>query len=207
MTALTKIIAIFAVGTGLMLLLIFFLASPLMKEVTAINASVKAKKTELSILEQQIKAFKTAQLDLAKATRKQDILNAIPVKEDLVLSVLDIESAAKLTNGEQTLKIKELAEVKESKRQQQATSATPGASVLSKKSGVGEVEYELNIASNDFTSMVNFLSYVEHLPHFTELSKFSLSSERLTGSDQDTAGRTGKVFGDFQGAFFIRPVK
>lgn len=194
MKALTKIIAILAVGITFFILLIFLAVSPMLFEVTSINSEVREKKLELAVLQQQIRAFKNAQSDLAKATRKDDLLNAIPIKEDLVLSVLDLEKAVVNTTSEQILDLKE-TNPKDKKQ----------TAVISKKSGVEEVFYELSVR-NDFAGLVNFLSYLEHLPHFTEISNFSLTSER-TGSETDTSGRTGAVSGDFKGVFFIKTQK
>jgi len=72
-----------------------------------------------------------------------------------------------------------------------------------KKSGINEIKYSV-LTLNDFAGTVSFLSYLEHLPHFTEISKIILSAETQESS-QKTRVHTGKVIGSFEGVFFVKP--
>lgn len=193
MKALTKIITIILIGSISTILLMTLVVSPLLTEVTAINAQVREKKVELAVLQKQILAFKTAQSDLGRATRKDEVLNIIPDREGLAATVLDLERAATATNTSHLLQIKEVTDPKDKRNVQ----------LIAKKSGVEEIPYELS-TDNDFIGTVNFLSYLEHLPHFTEIGKIRLTSERLTGSEEGVAGRTGLVSGVINGAFFVK---
>jgi hypothetical protein len=192
MKSMSKIIAIGFFCTAAFILLIIFFASPAMSEINSINALARQRKTELSILIQQIQAFKTAQSDLEKALRKEDIENAIVVKEDLVIPVSELEAAAANSGTTLALTIKE-----------------PGpkdkpSTVTSKRKGIDEIPYEIGI-SNDYNGIINFLSYLEHLPHFTEISRISLTSE-IVGSGTGIS-RTGTVFGQVNAVFFIKSPK
>jgi hypothetical protein len=197
MKGLTKIIAIVGLGVITFILLVVLVVSPLLSEVTTTNSKVREKNVELAVLKQQIRAFKNAQADLDKASRKEDLLKAIPTKEDLVLSVLDMEKAATATNTETILQLAEIATPNSKDKKNTA--------VINKKVGIEEVQYELK-ARNDFAGTVNFMSYLEHLPHFTEISKIIMTSE-LAQASATTSGRTGIINTSFSGVFFIRPQK
>jgi Tfp pilus assembly protein PilO len=200
MKGLTKIIIILFVGFGTSIMLYTFIIAPLLSEVNIINADVRTKKMELSVLQKQITAFKTAQADLAKATRKDDVIKAILEREDLVEAVLDLERSSLNTTSVHQLEIKEVV-INPKDRKAVASQI----SVISKKTGIDEVPYEVSV-TNDFMGMVNFINYLEHLPHFTEISKINLSSEQ----DKSLLGdinRSGRVAGIINGVFFVKQKK
>lgn len=190
MKGLTKIIIILGLSAMVSLLLAVFLGVPVQRDVTTLNALVKEKKVEHDVLDQQLRAFKTAQSDLAKAARKDDLANAFVIKEDLVISVKELETAALKTQTTHTIRIKE-----------PDPKVKP---VLANRIGFSEVNYELSTISVGFGSIVNFVQYLEHLPHFTEFSNIILSSETATSGS--LAVRSGRIFGEFKGVFFIKPI-
>ncbi len=190
MRSLTKVTIIVAGGLLVCGLTVMFLISPVLKDVTAINIETKEKKLELSVLRQQIQAFKNAQADLTKATRKDEIVDAIVMKEDLVLPVQDLEAAAAATGTRHDLLIRE--------------PTVRDKPILNQHAGIDEIPYVLN-ATNNFQGMVDFLSYLEHLPHFTEISKITLSAESVQSQAGGTL-RSGNILGDFSGIFFIKSV-
>jgi len=192
MKALTRIITITVIGVAVSMMLVIWVLKPVLSDVSTTNTAVKAKKSELVLLEQQILAFKTAQSDLSKATRKDEIANVIQPKENLVAAVKDVEAAAEKTGTTETLDLKQVDIAKEK---------TPD--VIPGKSGINEIKYSV-LTLNDFAGTVSFLSYLEHLPHFTEISKIILSAETQESS-QKTRVHTGKVIGSFEGVFFVKP--
>ena len=194
MKAFGKTTAILVAGLLISLLLIIFFVSPQLSEVNFMNATVKEKKVELDRLEQQILAFKTAQSDLAKATRKDDILDSILIKEDLVDAVIDLENAASKSQTQEELEIKELGEKEKH------------VPVVSKPKDIEEVPYQLSTTS-DYAGIVNFLRYLEHLPHFTEISEISLQAETTGTGQNGVVIHTGKIFGNLKGVFFIKVPK
>lgn len=191
MKSFTKIIVFTVCGASISLLLVLAIARPVLDDVSATNKLVKQKKNELATLDQQIRAFKTAQSDLARATRKDEIVNIIVPKENLVLAVKDMETAAAKTGTVEALLMKE-ADLKGPK--------TP--EVISGKQGMEETGYQLTTL-NDYNGTINFLAYLEHLPHFTEISKIILSAETQEASNSAPA-HTGKIIGSFDGVFFIK---
>ncbi|OGE74328.1 MAG: hypothetical protein A3I07_02660 [Candidatus Doudnabacteria bacterium RIFCSPLOWO2_02_FULL_42_9] len=191
MKMITKVLASMIFGAVIFILVVVFLALPGLNDLDGINADAKQKKIELEILENQIRAFKTAQSDLAKATRKEDIRNAFVAKEDLVVTVKEFELAGAVTNTKTTLNITELG------------SKDKPSSVTNKPKGVEEIPYTIDTV-NDYNGIVKFLDYLEHIPHFTEISKISLSSE-VTNIGLDKI-RTGVVFGQIKGVFFVKSV-
>lgn len=178
MKPLAQNITITICGAAAALLLVFFAVKPVLSDVGTLHGLVVQAKTESLALAQQILAFKTAQSDLSKATRKDEIAAVIPAREGLTPAVLDLETAVKKANVDHTLQISN--EVK-------------GNQVL----------YELNTTS-DFLGALSLLSYLEHSPHFTEMQKINLSAE-TTQSTGSKATHTGRVLGDFKGVFFIKP--
>jgi hypothetical protein len=193
MKALTRIISVSTIGAILSLLLALFVIRPILADVTVANESLKQKKTELTILDQQILAFKTAQSDLSKAARKDEIANAITPKESLVAAVQDLETAAAKTGTTQDLDVKD-----PDPAQPKVADVIPG------KKDIQEVSYILTTL-NDFAGTLNFISYLEHLPHFTEISKITLSAETRQGDKTSTVVRTGRVIGSFNAVFFVKP--
>ena len=87
MKALTRIITITVIGVAVSMMLVIWVLKPVLSDVSTTNTAVKAKKSELVLLEQQILAFKTAQSDLSKATRKDEIANVIQPKENFISPV------------------------------------------------------------------------------------------------------------------------
>src|SRR5687767_13800028 len=108
MKGLSKVIIILSVGLITSLVLIFFVVNPALGQVTNLNTEVKQKKTQVAELDQQILAYKTAKSSLNKAARREDILEAIPVKETLVNAVKDLENGANQSQlSKQILQINE----------------------------------------------------------------------------------------------------
>jgi hypothetical protein len=186
MKSFPKILLILSLGVVVSGGLVWFLINPALSSVDAINETAKAKQIELAVLEQQIRAFKTAQSDLAKATRKDEIANVIVAKEELVIPVKDIEAAAEKTLSAETKLIKE-----------PDAKAKP---LLPRREGIGEVGYILTL-NNDFVGMANFIAYLENLPHYTEISKIILSAE--TTGVGEVLVHTGRVFGNIEGILFM----
>jgi len=181
------------------LVVAWLLISPQIHHVNSLNDTVKQKKIELATLDQQIRAYKNAQADLAKATRKQDISGAIVTKENLVEPVLDLEAAASKAGTLEILNLKELESNVPTKKDKNSDVLTRAVA------GITEVDYDLNTVS-DYVGFVKFLAYLEHLPHFTEIGKVVLTAESLTSTiqQQSVSVNTGKIDGNLQGVFFIK---
>ena len=192
MSALIRNIVIFVCGIIFTFLLIFLGIKPILNDVDGLYTKVKLQKTEVLTLDQQILAYKTAQSDLSKADRKEEIETAIPTRETLIEAVLDLELAMNLTGNDHDLQIRDYTE---------ATLTKPDA-ITSGRRGIEEIPYTLSF-TNDYLSVLSALAYLEHLPHFTEISKIDLSAETVPGPE-NTAINTGRVFSNIQGVFFIK---
>ncbi len=191
MKSLSKVIVISSIGVFVSLLIIVFLIKPILGEIIGINKDVTDKKLESDTLDQQITAFKTAKVDLAKATRKQEIIDSIVPKESLVVAVKDMELAAAKTGTTTSLSIKEIDQKNKLPE------------VISGKQASSEVQFELT-SFNDYIGTINFLSLLEHSPRFVELYKIVLTPETLQGTAGQEAVRTGRVLGTFDGIFVIK---
>ncbi len=192
MKTFAKVIGILAFGTIAFIALVIFLASPAMNDINTINSVVKQRKTEREVLLQQIQAFKNAQADLKNATRKDEIANALVVKEDLVVPIKELETAANDTGTSMSLILKDIG------------AKDKPSNVTSKRKDIDEIPYEIAVV-NDYNGIIRFLGLMEHLPHFTEVSKISLSAE--TDSVNNTIIHTGRVYGQINAVFFIKSSK
>lgn len=191
MKALSRNIAIFISGFIITMLIVLFAIKPVLSDVGSLHDGVKQQKTESATLDQQIRAFKTAQSDLSKATRKDEVADAIPTRETLVDAVKDMESAVAKSGVEHTLQIKESVDADNKPRP-----------VVANRNGIDEVTYRLSTVS-DWGGLIKLTQYLEYLPHFTELSKISLSAETTEGQS-NKVNHTGRVLGNFDGVFFIK---
>ncbi|HYE22510.1 MAG TPA: hypothetical protein VD998_02890 [Verrucomicrobiae bacterium] len=202
MNSLTKLILVIVLGCVVITGLVLYLIKPSLGQVSKLNQNLRDKKTENKTLEQQILAFRTAQSDLAKASEKERIAAAIVDKETLAESIKVVENASDSTGSSHILSIEEeLQAAAGATRGRGGAQAKAPANVISGKRGVGEVPYVLSV-KNDFIGLLNFIKYLEHSPHFTEISSFELRSE-LTSADSGAVSSTGQINGTLNGVFFI----
>jgi len=189
MKALSKITTIGLAGLAITILLLMFVIRPVLNKVKAANEQLRQGQNDLVLLEQQILAFQTAQNDITKASRRSEIMSKILDKEKLAVAVIELETAAAKTGTTAILDI------------QDPDPTNPKDPVVLGKRGVGEVAYRVTTL-NDYVGTINFLSFLEHLPHGTEIDKIDLSAEIRQGEAGKNV-RTGKVLGTFDGVFFI----
>jgi hypothetical protein len=194
MKSLTKLFVINAIGLVVSIILIMVLVRPTIGKVATINNDLKGKKTQLKTLETQILAFKSAQSDLSRATQRDRVTNAVLDRENLVAVVEDVEAAAANTGSEHSISITDL---------DPAAKAPPA--IIKGVTNITEVKYTLNI-TNNFGGIVNFIKYMEHLPHFTEITDLRLVAETATSTSTgiQTVTRTGEVLTTINGLFFVK---
>lgn len=191
MNSLTKLAAIVVAGLGFTAGLVLFLLNPNLAKLATLADQTQQKQLELLTLQQQINAYKTAALDLSKASEKQLIAETFVIREDLVKAMQSVEAGAGKSAVQLEAKINE-PDVK---------AKQPTKQVLSEKGKLIEIPYRFSTTS-DFIGMVKFLQYLEHLPQFTEISKMDLSAEVV-----ETDGRTsptGNIYGSIDGIFLIK---
>jgi hypothetical protein len=202
MKGLTRIFLTIVIGLAFCLVIYLLLVKPSLNRMTVLSKELLTKRVEAITLEQQIRAYKTAQSDLSKATEKDKIANLIPKREDLVQSVISMEEAVNITATEHDLKINDDRITSSKAPAPRTKEGTP--QVLTSKPGLLEITYRLS-SNNDFTNTVRLLKYLEHLPQFTEIYKINLSAQ--TTDSADGAVRTGNVLGTFDGIFVIKDDK
>ena len=165
MKALTKNIVISSLGLVLFLGIAFFLVSPQISQVKTLNTALVEKKIEVETLQRQLQAFKTAQSDLARATQKERIANAILPKELMTNVIEQVENSALAVKASEDMSIDD-----------PFINASAQPPMITGLSEVVEVPYRLTVVSGDYTPLIDFFSYLEHLPNFTEVSKMDLSA-------------------------------
>lgn len=196
MKILTKLALISIAGFITSVLIFIFLIRPNLNQVSeSYDAAVK-KQTELKALSDQIVAFKNSESDLNKVQNKDKILNSILERENVQVAIREIESAALLSSTEEGMTIQENLN----------PAAEASKLVIIGNPNIDEVLYTINI-SGSFTSLIKFLQYMEHLPHFTEMIKISLGAS-TTGTDvSGVPEHSGNLTGAINAVFFVRKPK
>jgi hypothetical protein len=197
MRALTKLVVMGIGGLVLAVLILVVLVNPGLKRTHELNQISTEKKTKLSALEKQMKAYQTAQADLAQAVERQRITESLLTRETLEEAVISVESAASITQTEESKKITDEVENPEKNNEVR----TP---VVTSKIQIEEIPYRLS-TKNHYIGVVNFIKYLENLPQFSEIEKITLSAELIESEIEDTSPiRTGLILGDIEALFFIR---
>lgn len=201
MNSKTKIAITIGSGLLLCLLAMLFGFQPLLADVKQLNETLALKQSELAKIEKQIIEFKSAQTDLARATFKDDVYGTIVIKEDLSLAIQDLETAAEKTETVESIQISEPAQESGTRRGRAAAETTTifEGLVLS-----DEVRYSMS-ARNDYEGFVNFLQYLENLPHFTEFDNIQLNAvvDNASSGEADNAN-TGEITGKLEGVFLVK---
>ncbi|MBI2607900.1 MAG: hypothetical protein HYW51_03690 [Candidatus Doudnabacteria bacterium] len=193
MKPLTKLIATGIFGLVITGLIFLLLVSPALSKVASLHEESKSKKTELVTLEQQIRAYQTAEADLSKADQRQKISDSFVTREDLVTAIQGVERSAQLTNTQESKTITDDVE--------NPTKGEKRPAVIVGKKLIEEIPYQLSL-KNDYVGTVNFLRYLEHLPQFSEVTEITLSAE--TESSEAGSIRTGQVLGTIDAVFFVK---
>lgn len=196
MNSKTKIIALILVGIGLLGIALVFVFSPLSESVKKMNKDLSEKQTSLDEIKTQILEFKTAQSDLAKATYKKDVSDAIVIRENLAEVIVDLEEAAQLTNTTESIQIMEDDGTNKNQQQPDIFESL----VLSQ-----EVDYSMSV-KNSYEGLVEYFQYLEHLPHFTEFNRFTITSvyEQIPVTQGGGTRNTGTVSGNVEGVFLVK---
>ncbi|MEO8065843.1 MAG: hypothetical protein ABI643_03260 [Candidatus Doudnabacteria bacterium] len=201
MRILTKLTLVIFGGFFATLVIFLFLIRPNLNSVSELYNAAVAKQTKLQSLTQQIEAYKKSQSDLDSIQNKDKILGSILERESLQDAIQQIEAAAAASG------VSEGMTIQESAPNASGQSAVPD--VITGKAAVTEVPYSITM-TGQFASIVKFLQYMEHLPHFTEVSKFSFGAGNSTSSTADNSGlvkHDGILSGGFNAVFFIKKSK
>lgn len=190
----TTRLALINVGGILAILVLFFLViQPLSNSADVLNAEVIKKKSQLTLLEKQILEFKSAQADLSRATFMDQIVNSIVDREKLDTAIKKIEAAAVETNTSSSLKINEVTDLTNVKRE----------NVIKNIQNIEEVPYFLTLKSG-FNDVIDFMKYLEHLQNFTEVTSINISAINSDFNVSQTVTHTGSVNTVLDGVFFVK---
>jgi hypothetical protein len=188
-----KLILVSVIGVIASGILFLFIVQPNLNQIQDLKNKVVTTKTELKQIEEQIVTYKNSQRDLSLASGKDALSQAMLKREDLEQAIVEIENAASVTNTSEALSIHD-----------DQGSGTPQVKpLITGKASLDEVQYTINITS-DFVHLINFLQYLEHMPHFTEISDFTLAS---TSSQSNSGGvflHGGNVIGSINLVFFLQ---
>jgi hypothetical protein len=172
MTAFSRFMVYIIGGFLLSIAIYLILLQPTLNRISNLSDTDKTSRAEITRLEKQIVAYRTAQADLSNAINK-DLLYSFSL-EDKKLNIVieEMEAVARKTGSRYTLKIlrDSLDPLPETKNR----NAEPKKKVTG-QTELEEVPYTLTIQNNDYPRLVEFLQYLEHLPHFTEVSHMDVS--------------------------------
>ena len=178
MKSFSKLISVIVFGFIVSAVLYVFLIRPNLSSVDELYTKSSAKQTELEALTAQISAYKNAKADLkAAASDKDKILNSVLVRENLQTVILEVEAAAANLGISEGMTIKEVLD-----ENGRPITSPP---IVSGKKTIDEVPYQIKVTA-EFPSILKFIEYLEHLPHFSEISKFAFSTNSVAaGSTTD----------------------
>jgi DNA-directed RNA polymerase specialized sigma54-like protein len=188
-----KVALVAILGLLISIGLFVFVIKPNLAKVEALNKDAVAKKSELKQLEEQITIYQNSQRDLAKATGKEIISNSLLERENLQYAIIEIEQAAATTQVEESMEILE----------QTTTSKTAPKQLVSGKSFLDEVNYTVKTTS-DFMQLINFMKYLEHMSHFTEVSKITLQATAGAANSEGIFVHDGNILGSIDLVFFVQ---
>jgi hypothetical protein len=194
MNSLTKIIVVSFGAFAAAVVLVMFLAKPILAQIDTLHEKEAAQRNQLDQLNAQLTAYNEAKTQLKEANYKQLIDGAILERESLGEVLVEIESYAAKTNVTESIKIAD--------DQLPANSKDKPKTLVAGEKNIAEVGYTLSFNSS-FPDALTFLQYLEHLSHFTELSGFTWSAVSTPFSG-DVASHTNVVTGTISGVFFIK---
>ncbi len=177
MSGATKLTA-YVLGGAIVIGAVFILlAKPALNRVSQLSEKDRAGQAEINRLDQQILAYKTAQSDLSKAVDK-DLLAAFVIDDKkLYEPIQEMENGGKRTGSSYQLKIER--DSLEPQKNTKGEVTTPAK--VTKQNELEEVPYTLSVQNSSFIGVVNFMQYLEHIPHFTEVSDVLISINEDNG--------------------------
>jgi Tfp pilus assembly protein PilO len=194
MKSFTKFILIVLGGFLAAVILYTMVVRPNIAGIDQLYSKSIDKQTELKTVGEQITAYKNSQSDLNAVQDKDRITGAILERENLEIAVQEIESAAAAAGVESSITIHD------DKATLKDQAANP---VVSDKIKIDEIPYTLSV-SGSYESVLVFIKYLEHLPHFTEISQIGMNATATLVSGESTARHDGNVTSTIDAVFFIK---
>jgi hypothetical protein len=195
MNSLTKIIVVSLAAFAAVIVLVMFLAKPILGQIDTLHQKEAAQRSELDALNTQLTAYNEAKAQLREVNYKELIDGAILERESLGEVLVEIESYAAKTNVTESIKISD-DQLPTGNSKDRVKTVIPG------ERDISEVSYTLSFNST-FPDSLNFMQYLEHLSHFTEISGLTFGAASAQGSS-DVSVHTNIVTGTISGVFLIK---
>ena len=193
-----KIISYSIGGALLTVAMYFFLIQPALEGVKKLAVEEQSTRAEVDRLEKQILAFRTAQSDLSKVVQKELLFSTIVEDKKLAIPIEEMEAAALITGTNHTLKI--LRDTLESVAGSRRAAAVSTDKPIVGHPQIAEIPYDLTVQNRTYKGLTDFFQYLEHLPHFTEVSNISISLQ-----ETETAGEI--LTASIKGVFLVKNAK
>lgn len=196
--SLTKIIGISIAAFVAVVLIASFMAKPILGQIDNLHNQEARQRSQLDQLSAQLDAYNQAKTQLKQVNYTDVIDGAIVKREDLAEAITELEDYAAKTNVTESITITDTIN---------GPSNSKLASIVPGEKNIGEVPYDLHFSAT-FPDTLNFLQYLEHLPHFTEISNLSFSAQNPGGGGSSApnqlAVHTNYITGTISGVFFVK---
>ncbi|MBX4187762.1 MAG: hypothetical protein KW793_01340 [Candidatus Doudnabacteria bacterium] len=189
MSGYSKLVTYILGGVALIAAVFFFLLNPALKRVASLANEQLQTKAEAERLEQQIMAYKTAQSDLSKAVNKELLYATVIDDKKLYIPIQEMEAGAKATESTYQLKIlrdsiDDVTQADLAPAERRKVASGEGFKKVTSQNLLEEVPYTLIIQNASYPQIMSFLKYLEHIPHFTEVSKISMSMQEIPETER-----------------------
>jgi len=162
-----KLIIVMACGVGATFALYLFLLKPYMEKVNTLFNEATAKQTEYQAILDQILVYQSSQVELDSVNDRELLANSILERNTLQEVIEELEAGAAKAGVSEQLKIQETLDPKGKPR--------PTKPVIQGLNKVDDIPYTVTVSGN-YLAIVRFMQYLEHLPHFTEVTSISLNA-------------------------------
>jgi len=158
-------IGVLVASVAFTFILIFFAIVPSFKGIKKIEGEIKAKKAELSVLEEKLGKLKDLKTRESELKEKEAVVNkAIPTKKEIGELFIQLEGIINETGGSND----SIAEGQSGS----GGSTAPGGLV----SGIESSSYGYSVAFPDYKNFKKFLERSENALRFISLENFSVSN-------------------------------
>ena len=180
--------------------IIFFIIMPQLRKIEAMQKEIVINKQQFAILSEEVNSYELSVAGMEKILRNRDYAGEVfPTRETMVSLVEGLEDSADKTGVTHDLTITDLGE----KPSPPVAGKEKNQPVVTGLAQVQEVPFTL-VFSGSYRQILDFLSYLENLPYYTEMKSFSVTADQIAGSAQGSVINTGQGSAKLEGVFLIR---
>ena len=191
-------------GAGLIAaaaVLVFLIIMPQLRGTSELRSGIAGNERRLQIIGERLRAYEAAKAQLSELSTQQAALRLLfPEREELVVAVESVESAAAIAGVESELAITDYKTLADSGVKVTEKPRPPLAPGLT---AVEEVPFTLKVTGN-YQALANFFRYLEHEQALVRFGSMETTAELEKGEGEKKPRNTGRGEAVLEGAFFIR---